>query len=128
MAPVLDPTGDPTKAKTMALAISDRLAPASLGGLISYGGTPTGCALHNDATNSRATSAYDYMRAVQAIDPLTCRNNFVLLITDGEANGPGDTTCNSAACGAANPRAAGCTCRAVLAAYDLKAHQTTKTF
>jgi len=128
LAPFLDPTGDPTKAKTMALAISDRLAPASLGGLISYGGTPTGCALRNDATNSSATSAYDYMRAVQAIDPLTCRNNFVLLITDGEANGPGDSSCNSSACAASNPRSAGCTCRAVLAAYDLRQNLNTKTF
>ncbi|HEY4186374.1 MAG TPA: PilC/PilY family type IV pilus protein, partial [Polyangia bacterium] len=128
LAPFLDPTGDPTKAKAMALAMSDRLAPASYGGLVSYGGTPTGCALHNDATNSSATSAYDYMRAVQAIDPLTCRNNFVLLITDGEANGPGDVSCDKAACAAANPRSAGCTCRAVLSAYDLRQNLGVRTF
>jgi len=128
LAPFLDPSGDPVKAKAMALAMSDRLAPAGYGGLISYGGTPTGCALHNDATNSSATSAYDYMRAVQAIDSLSCRNNFVLLITDGEANGPGDLSCDRSTCAAANPRAAGCTCRAVLSAYDLKQNLGVRTF
>jgi hypothetical protein len=128
LAPFLDPTGDPVKAKAMALAINDRLAPASYGGLISYGGTPTGCALRNDATNSSASSAYDYMRAVQGIDPLGCRNNFVLLITDGEANGPGDSSCDSNACAATNPRTAGCTCRAVLSAYDLKQNLGVRTF
>ncbi|MEO5767280.1 MAG: hypothetical protein ABIS92_02925, partial [Polyangia bacterium] len=40
LAPFLDPTADPVKAKAMSLAISDRLAPASYGGLIAYGGTP----------------------------------------------------------------------------------------
>ena len=128
LAPFLDPTGDATKAKAMALAVSDRLAPASYGGLISYGGTPTGCALHNDVTSSSATSAYDYMSAVKAIDSLTCRDNFVLLITDGEANGPGDIGCNLSACAAANPRAAGCACKAVLAAYDMRQNLGVRTF
>jgi hypothetical protein len=128
LAPFLDPTGDPTKAKAMSLAIGDRLAPASYGGLISYGGTPTGCALRNDATNSSASSAYDYMSAVKGIDPLACRDNFVLLITDGEANGPGDTSCNSAACAAADPRGAGCLCRAVLSAYDMRKNLGVRTF
>ncbi|HEX2659868.1 MAG TPA: PilC/PilY family type IV pilus protein, partial [Polyangia bacterium] len=128
LAPFLDPTSDPVKAKSMALAISDRLAPASYGGLISYGGTPTGCTLRNDVTNASSSSAYDYMRAVQAIDPLSCRNNFVLLVTDGDANGPGDTSCNATACSAANPRTAGCLCRAVLAAYDLRVNLGVKTF
>jgi hypothetical protein len=128
LAPFLDPTGDPVKAQTMTLAVSDRLAPASYGGLISYGGTPTGCALHNDATNNQASSAYDYMAAVKAIDPLSCRNNFVLLLTDGDANGPGDTSCDSSACAATNPRSAGCACRAVLAAYDLRINLGVRTF
>ena len=128
LAPFLDPTGDPVKAKAMALAINDRLAPASQGGLIAYGGTPTGCALRNDATNSSATSAYDYMNAVKAGDTLTCRDNFVLLITDGEANGPGDNGCDSVACAAGDPRAAGCTCRAVLSAYDMRKNLDVRTF
>jgi hypothetical protein len=128
LAPFLDPTGDPVKAKTMALAISDRLAPASYGGLISYGGTPTGCALRNDAVRTSAASAYDYMSAVKDLDTLSCRDNFVLLITDGEANGPGDIGCNLATCAAANPRAAGCTCRSVLAAYDLRQNLGVQTF
>jgi hypothetical protein len=128
LAPFLDPTGDPVKAQAMTLAVSDRLAPASYGGLISYGGTPTGCALHNDSTNNKASSAYDYMAAVKAIDTLSCRNNFVLLLTDGDANGPGDVSCSASACAAANPRSAGCTCRAVLAAYDLLINLGVRTF
>ena len=128
LAPFLDPTGDATKAKAMSLAIADRLAPASYGGLVAYGGTPTGCALRNDATNSSASSAYDYMSAVKGIDPLPCRDNFVLLITDGEANGPGDVSCNSSACAAANPRSAGCLCRAVLSAYDMRQNLGVRTF
>jgi hypothetical protein len=128
LAPFLDPTGDPVKERQMVLAINDRLAPASYGGLITYGGTPTGCALRNDVGRSSATSAYDYMSAVKDIDTLPCRENFVLLITDGEANGPGDAGCGSSACAAANPRAAGCLCRAVLSAYDLRQNLGVRTF
>jgi Neisseria PilC beta-propeller domain len=128
LAPFLDPTGNAVKTTAMALAISDRLAPASYGGLISYGGTPTGCALRNDLAPSSGSSAYDYMNAVKSIDALSCRENFVLLITDGEANGPGDTACDSSACAATNPRAAGCLCRAVLSAYDMRQNLGVRTF
>ena len=120
LAPFLDTTDDPTKAAAMASAISDRMQPASYGGLIAYNGTPTGCALENSGAANKNASAYDYMKAVQAADKLTCRQDYVLLVTDGEANGPGDLLCESAACAAADPKASGCTCRAVLAAQDLK--------
>jgi len=120
LAPFLDTTDDPAKAAAMVSAINDRMQPASYGGLISYNGTPTGCALENGGAANKNASAYDYMKAVQAADKLTCRQDYVLLITDGEANGPGDLLCDSAACAAADPKASGCTCRAVLAAQDLK--------
>ncbi len=96
------------------------MQPASYGGLIAYNGTPTGCALENSGAANKNASAFDYMKAVQAADKLTCRQDYVLLVTDGEANGPGDLLCESAACAAADPKAAGCTCKAVLAAQDLK--------
>ncbi len=74
----------------MAAAISDRMQPASYGGLIAFNGTPTGCSLENSGAANKNSSAYDYMKAVQAADKLTCRQDYVLLVTDGEANGPGD--------------------------------------
>jgi len=117
----MDTSDDPTKATTMAAAILKRLEPASYGGLIAYGGTPTGCTLRNDVAPTINASAYDYMAKVKQTDTVTCRQNYVLLITDGDANGPGDDSCGSNACAAVNPRSAGCTCKAVLAAQDLKA-------
>jgi hypothetical protein len=121
LAPFLDTSDDPAKASVMAAAIYSRMQPASYGGLIAYGGTPTGCALRNDVSSTTNASAYDYMALVKKNDTVTCRQNYVMLITDGEANGPGDNSCSSNACAAADPRGAGCTCKAVLAAEDLKA-------
>jgi hypothetical protein len=119
LAPFLDTTDDPTKNAAMAAAINDRMQPAAYGGLVSYGGTPTGCSLENSLAPNSNSSALDYMKAVQSADKLTCRQDYVLLITDGEANGPGDDNCDAAVCAAADPKAAGCTCRSVLAAQDL---------
>ena len=67
------------------------------------------------------------MQDVKAADSLQCRLNFVLLVTDGEANGPGDTNCGSTACANADPVAAGCQCRAVLAAYSMRKNLGVKT-
>jgi Neisseria PilC beta-propeller domain len=120
LAPFLDTSDDPNKADAMAAAINDRMQPASYGGIVAYGGTPTGCSLENNLAPNKNASAYDYMKAVQAADKLTCRQDYILLITDGEANGPGDDKCDASACAADDPRAAGCTCRSVLAAQDLK--------
>ena len=94
------------------------MEPASYGGLITYNGTPSGCTLKNNGAPDKNHSAYHYMRDVKAADTLSCRLNYVLFITDGEANGPGDSSCGSTACAASNPVAAGCTCKAVLAAYS----------
>ncbi|HET6282931.1 MAG TPA: PilC/PilY family type IV pilus protein [Polyangia bacterium] len=121
LAPFMDTSDDPEKATTMVSAIMDRMEPASYGGLIAYGGTPTGCSLKNSGAANENSSAYHYMSKVKAADTVKCRKNYVLLITDGEANGPGDTNCGSAACSNADPKAAGCGCRAVLAAQELKA-------
>src|SRR5207248_1041561 len=115
---------------------SANLQQASYGGLVTWWGTPTGCALQNSvATADRSNSAYHYMKYVYDNDsrsakptsaggPGLCRQNYVLLVTDGAANGPGDidpytgaSACNSAACNATtNPSLIGCTCRSVLAA------------
>jgi hypothetical protein len=127
LAPFLDTTDDPTKADLMTAAINDRLQPASYGGLIAYNGTPTGCALENSGAANVNASAFDYMKAVQSGDHLPCRQDYVLLITDGEANGPGDIACDSPLCATSDPKASGCPCKAVLAAEDMN-KQGIKTF
>src|SRR6185295_12473713 len=47
LAPFLDTTDDAAKADAMAAAINDRMQPANFGGLVAFGGTPTGCSLKN---------------------------------------------------------------------------------
>jgi len=107
----------------------------------------------------REFSAYAYMKDVKVRDaafnaaralcrdddPLTPTgpkdgSNFVLLLTDGAATGPGDgfadpndklalySTCADPKCGATDPKAAGCACRAVLAAQKLRVDLNVKTF
>jgi len=138
LAPFLDTSDDPNNALAAAQAITAQMAYAADGGLITYYGTPTGCTLENDVAKTPQTSAYDYMKAVKngytsatppltiPADPVSCRTNFMLLITDGQANGPGDVdsqgnnVCDDTPCSADNPATAGCKCKSVLAAYDLK--------
>jgi hypothetical protein len=127
LAPFLDPSGNPSAAQSMANAIYADMQPASYGGLISYGGTPTGCTLLNTGAADEKHSAYHYMQKVKSIDTLSCRDNYVLLITDGEANGPGDNYCDSSACAAADPVGAGCRCNAVLSAYKMRKDLGVKT-
>jgi hypothetical protein len=136
LAPFLSTADDPTLSENAATAIGQAMAPAANGGLIFYWGTPTGCTLQNDRSQTIRTSAYHYMQAVKngnlsegiPADPVTCRDNYVLLITDGAANGPGDDNCTSTACAQPNPATAGCTCRSVLAAFNLKQNLGVKTF
>jgi hypothetical protein len=136
LAPFLSTADDQTISQTAATAITQAMAPGSNGGLLFYWNTPTGCTLQNDVSQTIHTSAYDYMGAVKngngaegiPADHLACRDNYVLLITDGEANGPGDSNCAAAACAAANPVSAHCTCKAVLAAYNLRQNLGVKTF
>ncbi len=131
LAPFLDTSDNPVNALAAAQAITAQMAHAADGGLITYWGTPTGCTLENDVAKTPQTSAYAYMDTVIKADPLSkiradCRSNFVLLITDGQANGPGDVDsqgnniCDDTPCSKDNPVTAGCHCRSVLAAYDLK--------
>jgi hypothetical protein len=136
LAPFLSTSDDPTISQNSANAISQAMAPAAFGGLLTYWSTPTGCTLQNDVSPTINTSAYDYMYAVKngntgagiSADHLACRDNYILLITDGEANGPGDSSCSSPACAATNPVSAGCQCKSVLAAYNLRQGLGVKTF
>lgn len=135
MTPFLDTSDDPVIAQNNVLKISQRLEAASYGGLLAYWSTPTGCTLQNDSTAaSPNNSAYHYMSAVEQGDSVRCRQNYVLLITDGAANGPGDvdtsgnSLCNVPACAAADPVAAGCQCRSVLATFHLHQDLGVKTF
>jgi hypothetical protein len=145
LAPYIDTQNDQnnTLAKNQAVAIAKRLEPASYGGLIAFWSTPTGCTLRNDSTDaSPLNSAYHYMYGVQKgdstlgilEDPVKCRSNYILLITDGAANGPGDidasgvSLCDVPACAAADPEAAGCQCRSVLATYRLRKDLDVKTY
>jgi hypothetical protein len=124
LAPFMDTTDDPAKAKDMADAIIARMDKARLGGLAPNGGTPTGCTLSFESSTEATdtNNAYSYMAKVKASDTLkNCRNNYVLLVTDGAPNGGFDQDCDSTACSAADPKAAGCTCLAVNAAQQLKA-------
>jgi len=127
LAPFLDPSGNATAAQAMANAIVAHMEPASFGGLISFGGTPTGCSLVNSGAADEQHSAYHYMQKVKSVDTLSCRDNYVLLITDGEANGPGDSNCSASACAATNPVSAGCRCNAVLSAYKMRQDLGVKT-
>jgi len=138
LAPFLDTSDSSSNALAAAQAITARMDYAADGGLITYYGTPTGCTLENNVAKTPQTSAYDYMKAVKSgytsaspalsipADHISCRSNFVLLITDGQANGPGDvdsqgnSICATTACASANPVTAGCQCKTILAAYDLK--------
>jgi hypothetical protein len=136
LAPFLDTSDQVGASETAVTAISQAMSPAATGGLIFYWGTPTGCTLENDVARTVHTSAYDYMSAVkngnlaETIEPdhLACRDNYVLLITDGAANGPGDDDCESNPCAASDPVSAGCRCRSVLAAYHLRKNLGVKTF
>jgi hypothetical protein len=127
VAPFMDTTNNATKAQAMANAIIAKMDKAGLGGIGAEGFTPTGCTLAYDNT-SNATStnnALNYMKAVKASDTTTCRNNYVLLVTDGSPNRTYDANCDDAKCSAADPTAAGCTCWAVKAAQQLKANGIT---
>ncbi|HXU80927.1 MAG TPA: hypothetical protein VN914_05990, partial [Polyangia bacterium] len=128
LAPFLTTNDSQANIDATITAFNQALEPANNGGLIAYGGTPTGCTLENNVASDKAHSAYHYMQDVKTADTLSCRQNFVLLVTDGEANGPGDTNCTAAACSAADPQAAGCTCRSVLAAWHMRQNLGVKTF
>src|SRR5205814_6869978 len=128
LAPFLTTDDSQANIDAVITAFNQALEPANNGGLIAYGGAPTGCALNNTGAQDVNHSAYSYMQAVKAADSLSCRLNYVLFVADGESNRPGDVNCTASACSADDPVAAGCTCRAVLSAYKLRQQQGVKTF
>jgi hypothetical protein len=122
VAPFMDTSDNLVTAKAMANAIIAKMDKAGLGGLGIGGYTPTGCALsfNGGAEATDYNNALSYMQKVKSTDPLlSCRNNYVVLITDGAPNRAYDSACDSAAC-AASPPTAACSCRAVLAAKELQ--------
>jgi hypothetical protein len=130
VAPFMDTSDDPVKAHDMAYAIIKKMDKAGLGGLGAEGFTPTGCTLAfgGSAEATDTNNALSYLQKVKLTDPLkNCRNNYVLMITDGSPNRPYDVACNSAACANTNPTGAGCTCQAVKSAQAL-ASAGIKTF
>lgn len=142
LAPFLDTTDVLATSQSNALALAKALEPASYGGLMSFWSTPTGCTLENTGAPTINASAYHYMQAVKngdiangiPADHVSCRANYVLLVTDGAANGPGDvdsnkdSVCVTPACAEADPVAAGCACKSVLAAWNLRQNLGVKTF
>jgi hypothetical protein len=119
MVPFMDTSNDLTKARSMAMAIMARMDKARYGGLAAAGGTPMGCTLWNNYTGAtEATSAFHYMQKVKGADSLDCRNNHVLLVTDGAPYQSPDLQCDSTAC--ASTSLTGCNCHAVKAAKMLK--------
>jgi hypothetical protein len=113
--------------------ITDWLAMQVEGGAVARGGTPTGCTLqYNLAGTTGPTSslyydAYTYLSDHKTADTLdSCRTNAIILVTDGEPNGPGDDSCGSTACG--TDSLSGCSCRAVKAAKNLYANKNIKVY
>jgi hypothetical protein len=115
-------------------AIQKWLAPQNSGGVVAAGATPTGCTIGFGGAGSASPDsnhdAYGYFQNLKTVDPLTtggnnCRSNYVILVTDGEANGPGDTSCGSTSC-ATNPTS--CSCASTKAAYNLYHTLGVKTF
>lgn len=117
-----------------------QMQPASLGGLLGWGSTPTGCTLFNDVAQTEMKSAYHYLAMVRASDPVSwapppagCRTAAVILVTDGEANGPGDSNASSGGCADAarcgHPEdLSQCNCAAVKNADRLYRELNVKTY
>ncbi len=118
---------------TSLQALQAWLQPQTQGGLVAKSATPTGCVLQYNLTGSAPignnNDAYSYMRNLKITDALdSCRPNYVILVTDGEPNGPGDRTlaqfndpngCDTPACADPNSGLGTCNCRAVKAARNL---------
>ena len=120
--PAIDVTDDPVTQSTILTRLLTILDKGQFGGLGAEGSTRTGCTLWNDTSYAnKVNNAYSYFQDVKARDTFGCRNNYVLLVTHGHSNWPNDNNaCDAAACSAADPTAAGCTCHSVKAAQMLK--------
>jgi hypothetical protein len=120
--PPIEVNDNPATQSTILTSLLTVLDKGQFGGLGAEGSTRTGCTLWNDTSYAnRVNNAYSYFQDVKSRDTFGCRNNYVLLVTHGHANWPNDNNaCDSAACSAADPIAAGCTCHSVKAAQMLK--------
>jgi hypothetical protein len=124
MVPFMDTAKDlsPVNAQTMSRKLALLFDKASLGGLMSAGSTPSGCALKNEGAGAvHQRSAYHYLskvKAENAANGVACRPSHILFLTDGSPNGPGDDDCAHADCALAVP-GPGCQCKAVTNARAL---------
>ena len=88
--PFLNTSGTPGIGLSNVIKTTGALDLVRFGGAIGTGYTPQSCTLYNDGDTSPGQSAYYYMKEVKRTDPVTCRRNNVLMISDGENNGPGN--------------------------------------
>ncbi|MDX2023867.1 MAG: LamG-like jellyroll fold domain-containing protein [Deltaproteobacteria bacterium] len=147
LVPFMDTTDVPAAAQANMAKMLPMLEKARDGGFMHWERSPLGCALINDFADGavpapldkKRYSAWNYLDDVKSTDYLPCRDNFILLITDGETNGPGDiepdpnnpgkmrTSCdvaNHPACRVQwddpNATAAGCPCKSIQNALQLR--------
>ncbi len=139
LIPIMDVSDNPTQAKANLEKMLPLLEKAEDGGFMHWERGPVGCALINDfldgptpaPNDKKKHSAWHYMQDIKAGDALVCRDNFILLITDGETNGPGDvdangnTTCDNLDCRVQwdDPNATvgpSCQCKSVINALKLR--------
>ena len=104
---------------------------ASLGGLMSAGSTPSGCALKNEGAGAvYQRSAYHYLSKVKTentANGVACRPSHILFVTDGSPNGPGDDDCAHPDCALDVP-GPGCACKAVTNARALRLNLGVKVY
>jgi len=139
LIPLLDTSDVPATSKANIAKMLPMLDKARDGGFMHFGPSPVGCALINDfatgatpaPADKKKSSAWNYLEDVRATDPIPCRDDFVLLITDGESTGPGDvdafgkTTCDNPDCRVQwdDPNATvgpTCQCKSVINALKLR--------
>jgi hypothetical protein len=116
-----------------ALMMAARLEKASFGGVGAADIlSPIACALTNDGAADKYHSAADYMSQVKTNDAANnsghspCWSNNIVLVVDGQPNGPGDqggaVDCASNACAynaQTNTSLTGCACPAITKAFAL---------
>jgi hypothetical protein len=139
LTPLLDSSDDPVIGVANIKKMLPLLDKARDGGYMHFGPSPVGCALINDfasgptpaPADKKKHSAWNYLEDVRAADHIPCRDDFVVLVTDGESSGPGDveadgtTRCDNPDCRVQwdDPNAAvgpTCQCKAVINALQLR--------
>ncbi|MDX2024225.1 MAG: LamG-like jellyroll fold domain-containing protein [Deltaproteobacteria bacterium] len=139
LIPLIDTSDVPATSKANVVKMLPMLEKARDGGFMHWERGPVGCALINDfaagampaPADKKRHSAWNYLEDVNATDPIPCRDDFILLITDGETNGPGDvdatgtSTCFNPDCRVQwdDPNASvgpTCQCKSVINALKLR--------